>query len=261
LGRINSIRGKIQITEVENTRLLNIIVTDTDPTRARDIANTLPVAYIEFNTASRTEHSQNTLSWMTDQLYELQRKLEDAEAEFLAYKQKEKLFSVQGKQDIISNKINEFNSTYLETRNKRLELDAKLAELERLRNDSGQKDIIHIRSLIENSVIDHLYTQLIEADVERSRLSKIYKSRHPKLVQVRTQIANTRYKLTSEIKKELDNMKAQRSVLAAREEVLLKPLMISKMKRWIPIKKSLSIQCFKGMSKQTAIFTIPCCLN
>jgi uncharacterized protein involved in exopolysaccharide biosynthesis len=216
------LKAKIDIEEVRNTRLLKVGVEDHDPVMARDIANTLAGSYITFNIDNRLRSSQNTLSWMTDQLYEMKKKLEDAEEEFLAYKQQAKLFSVKGRQKVIAQKIQEFNDAYLQARNKRLELDAKLTELDRLFKSRG--NILRVRSLIDNALIDNLYSQLLESEIERSHISNVYKSKHPKIIQVNSRIDKTRKKLNEELKKEVENLKAERSLLLSREKVLQKTI-------------------------------------
>ena len=216
------LKKKMGIEEIRNTRLLKVNVEDHDPVMARDIANSLARVYIEFNIANRLKYSQSTLSWVTDQLYGIKKKLEDAEEEFLAYKQREKLFSVEGRQKGIAQKIGEFNDAYIKTRNKRLELEAKLEELRR--SSQPGVDILHVRSLIDNPLIDALYSQLLESEVELSRLSKVYRSKHPKVIQIKTKIDNTRNKLQEELKKEVENLKSERSVLLAREKVLQKTI-------------------------------------
>ena len=159
---------------------------------------------------------------MTGQLYELKKRLEDAEEDFLAYKQREHLFSITGKQKVITQKIEEFNDAYIKARNKRLELDAKLAQLRRGSQPRG--DILHVRSLIDNPLIDNLYTQLLDSEVELTRLSKVFKSKHPKIIQIKSKIDKTRKKLDEELKKELENLKAERSVLFSREKVIQKTI-------------------------------------
>ncbi|MBW2283036.1 MAG: hypothetical protein JRF65_00395, partial [Deltaproteobacteria bacterium] len=119
-----SLADMIEIEPVEETRLLNIHVSNTDPVLARDIANTLAQAYIDFNIKNRLKSTQNTLGWLTDQLYEMKKSLEDAEAEFLAYKQSVKLISVEDSQKMIAEKITNFNDAYLKARNRRLEVEA-----------------------------------------------------------------------------------------------------------------------------------------
>jgi len=199
-----------------------VSVEDNNPAMAADIANILSKSYIEFDIDNRLKSSQDTISWMTGQLYEMKKKLEDAEKEFLAYKQQAKLFSVKGKQKVIEQKITEFNDVYLQARNNRLQLDAKLAELNRLLQSGG--DILHARSLIKNPTIDNLYSQLLESEIELSRISKVYKSKHPKIIQIESKIDKTRKNLDEELKKEVGNLKADRSVFLAREKVLAKTI-------------------------------------
>ncbi|MFH1479989.1 MAG: GumC family protein [Pseudomonadota bacterium] len=217
-----TLRKKVDIEQVRDTRLLRLNLEDHDPVMAMKIANSLAKSYIEFNIDNRLKSSKNTLSWMTDQLYQMKKKLEDSEEGFLAYKEREKLFSVVGKQQVISQKIQEFNDAYIKARNRRLELDAKLAELRRSLQSKG--DILHARSLINNPLLDSLYTQLLDSEVELTRLSKVYKQMHPKLIQIQTKIDNTEQKFKEEIKKELENLVSERTVLLARENVLQKTL-------------------------------------
>jgi len=221
-GIQGALRGKIAIEQVRDTRLLKVNVEDHDPVLARDIANTLADSYITFNIDNRLKSSRNTLSWMTDQLYEVKKKLEDAEEEFLAYKQQAKLFSVEGKQKVIAQKIQEFNDAYLQTRNKRLELDAKLAELGRLSEERG--DILRVRSLIDNPLIDNLYNQLLEAEIQLSGRSKVYKSKHPIIIELNSKIEKTRKRLGEELQKEIENLNAERTVLLSRERVMAKTI-------------------------------------
>jgi len=199
-----------------------VSVDDHDPVMARDIANTLARSYVNYDIENRLSSTQNTLNWMTDQLYEMKKKLEDAEEEFLTYKQQEKVFSITARQDIITKKIQDFNDAYLKARNKRLELDTKLSELQRLSKKRGQ--ILNVRSLIENPLIDNLYNQLLESEVELSRLSDVYKSKHPKITQIETKIDKTRKKLNGELEKEIENLRAERSVLLAKEGALQKTM-------------------------------------
>ena len=217
-----ALTGRIHIKPVKDTRLLKINVEDTDPRKAQRTANSLATAYIAFNIENHMKSSKNTLTWMTDQLYDMKVKLEDAEEKFLAFKQQEKLFSITGKQSMIAQKIQDFNDTYLKTRNRRMEIDARLAQLKR--EVRSAKDIFYVRSLIQNALIDSLYNQMLDLEMERSRLSKIFKPKHPKMVQIQANIENTRKKLKEEITKEIDNLRSERAVLRARERVLQKTI-------------------------------------
>jgi len=221
-GLVRSVRGMINIFPVEETRLVKINVFSPSPFLAKKVADATAREYINFNIANRLKSSQSTLSWLTDHLYEMKKKLEDAEEEFLSYKQKAKLISVEESQKIVAQKIRDFNDAYIRARNKRVELDAKLTQLSRIPKSGG--NVPHLRSLIENKLINDLYSQIVNAEVELSRLSKVFKSKHPKVMQVRIEIEKTRKKLNQEINKELESLKAERAVLVSRERVLQKTM-------------------------------------
>ena len=215
---IEDVQKKIDIEEVRNTRLLNISVKDKDPVMAANIANCLAKEYIRFNLSNRVESSKENLDWLNNELYRLKKKLEDDERAFFDYKQQSKLFSMEGKQKVVDQKISEFNTKYLEARNQRMELDSKISELQKHLESS--RGLAKVRSLLNNTFIENLYNKINNLEIEYSKLSKVYKSKHPKLVQLQSELIKSKSRMKDELAKELANLKSQRTVLKAREDVL-----------------------------------------
>jgi uncharacterized protein involved in exopolysaccharide biosynthesis len=212
------LKSKIKVNEVRDTMLYEISVEDPDPVFARDAANALARTYIEYDIGNRIKYSKNSFQWMSDQFYEVKKKLEDAERDFLNYKESEKLFSVEGRQDEILYKIREVNNSYLETRNERLQVEAKLKELNALlRGDreDARRAITHLNSPLLNS----LYSQLIETELEKTRLSKVFRYKHPKMTQVHSRVVDITTKIHEEVEKEKANLEAMLAALKAREDV------------------------------------------
>lgn len=219
---IRELKKLIKVNGIRDTNIVRISVHNNDPVLAKDIANTLAKAYIEFNIGNKLDSSSDNLKWLQSQLYETKKNLEDAEKEFMAYKERSLVFSVEGKLTMITKKMEEFNEAYLVARNRRLELDANLAELKK--SMKSGKDIYKVRSFFKSPLIEDLYSQLLSLEVELNRLGKVFKSKHPKLIQIRGTMEDTRNKLREEIEKEIENVKAERSVLRGKEKVLLKTI-------------------------------------
>ncbi len=219
---IKELREKIEIEEVRDTRLLKVTVEDHDPVMAMKIANDIAKVYIQFNIDNRLKATQSTLSWLTGELYEMKKKLEDSEEDFVAYQQREKLLSITGKQKLIAQKVEEFNTAYLETKSKRLEMDSKLKELERILKAKGS--LLDARILFENPLFDNLYAELLNAEVELTRLGKVFKPKHPKIIQIKSKIAKIRAKLNEELKKEIGSLKSERAVFSSKEQSLRKAI-------------------------------------
>ncbi len=219
---IEELRENIEIEEVRDTRLLKVTVEDHDPVMAMKIANDLARSYIKFNIDNRLKATQSTLSWLTGELYEMKKKLEDSEEDFVAYQQREKLLSITGKQKLIAQKIEELNTAYHETKSNRLEMDSKLKELERTLKAKGS--LLDTRILFENPIFDNLYAQLLNAEVELTRLGKVFKPKHPKIIQIKSKITKTRAKLNEELKKEIGSLKSERRVFFSKEQSLRKAI-------------------------------------
>jgi len=66
---VQKVAGKIEINQLPDTILYEISAEDEDPLMARDLANTLADAYIEFNIANHVDYSRNSFQWMNDQFY------------------------------------------------------------------------------------------------------------------------------------------------------------------------------------------------
>jgi len=216
--QISIIQKKITIKNIRNTRLLDIDVMDKDPEMAARIANLLAKKYIEFDLASRLSSANQNQEWLNKEVYSMKKKLEDDERKFFAYKQLNKVFSIDGKQKVIDQKITDLNNEFMLTKNKRQELDAKLDEIQK--KYSNDQSIGHIRSILNNKAIDDIYYNLTNLELEQNRLAKVFKSKHPKIIQITSEIAKVRLKFKSELNKEIENLKVQRTVLLNREKVM-----------------------------------------
>ena len=219
---IKGVQGKIDIQAVEATQLLTITVQDKDPKMAADIANVLAREYIRFNLFSRVESSKDSLEWLKKELYQLKKKLEKDERTFYEYRQQTGLFSMEGKQMVVSQKVAEFNTMYLNARNNRMSLDSRIEELDRHLRSS--RSIARVRSLNNNPLIQNIYSNISNLEIQQNKLAKVYKAKHPKMVQLKSEMDKSKKRLSEELVKELANLKSQRKVLKSSEAVLKQTL-------------------------------------
>lgn len=216
--RVKSMKGQIAIANVPETRLVYISSWDRNPDFSATVANSLAKKYIEFDLSSRLATANQKLEWLNKELFALKQRLEEDQRKFYEYKQSNKVFSLQGKQKIINQKISELNNEYLNTKTKRQELDAILEEISHQVGE--EKNIGHIRSVLNNPAIDRIHLNVTNLELEQSRLKKVFKSKHPKMIQVTTEIDKALAKLQTELEREVENLKVQRKVLFSREKVM-----------------------------------------
>lgn len=219
---VKQLQTRITLTLIKKTRLINIAVSDPDPEYAAKIANTLAQNYIEYDREKRVASSRKDLAWLNTELNAMKKQLEENEKAFYEYKIRHNVFSFEGKQKMTGQKISEFNTRYLEAKNKRLALRSKIMELER--HLKTPKGLVKVSSLINNDLIEDIYNKIGDLEVELSKLLKFYKPKHPKIIQVKSEIDKNQRRLGFELQKELSNLKSEITVVAASETAMEKTI-------------------------------------
>lgn len=222
LRKITRLTKKITIESVRDTRLLLVHVEDNDPQVARLLANAVAESYILYDSGTRLESSRKILDWLSKQLYEMKKNVEEAEKAFQAFKANENLISIEGNQTFNVQKIQEMNNDYIKTKSQRMEVEANIQELKKFM--SGSSGHGAIPTFLNDSTLSGLNSELLSAEVEYQRLSGVYRQKHPEIVKVNSKISELRTKINQQMQKTLANAEASRSVLMAREDSLQKAI-------------------------------------
>jgi succinoglycan biosynthesis transport protein ExoP len=219
---VEILADKIDIEQVRDTRLLAVSVQDEDRAMAQAIANTVCKVYIEYNMDVRLETTQRILSWLGDQMGKMKQKVEESEARFLAYKEREKIFSITGKEKMHSQKIEEINASYIDTRAKRMDMQARISEMERLL--AGEDIVEFPPGFARNELLTSLYQEQVLLGIELKKNQKVYKSKHPKMVEITTKLEQIKNRFRLELQKVLLALRSEHSVLEARGKALQEAL-------------------------------------
>ena len=209
----------ISVEPVRSTRLVQIRVDDTDPKLAAEMANALASAYVHQNLELKFSAARDALTWLTAQVQDLKSKVNESELTLQRYREQAGLVSAEEKQSLANKKLAEFNSGYIEAKAKRLELETRLAEL---RRSSQQADAMESSPIvINNPLIQRLKGQLVELEVQRSKLLKTFREKHPEVVKVQSQIDEISQKIREEISRLALSMESEYNALKARENAMM----------------------------------------
>ena len=214
---IGGLRGKIKIEGVRDTRLLLVHVEDTNPQTARTIANDVAENYILYDSETRLESSRKIFDWLSKQLYEMKKKVEEAEKAFQAFKERENVITIEGSQKFNVQKIEEMNADYIKAKSQRMEVEANINELKKFIDASNSGNVKTVPTFLNDTLLANLNSELLNAEIEYQRLSGVYRPKHPEIVKVTSQISELKTKIHQQLQKILTNAEATRSVLLARE--------------------------------------------
>ncbi len=218
-AQVNAIRSRIRVEPITDTRLVNVSVEDTDPVFARDIANAVAQSYIDYHMTSRLETARGSMAWLTEQLRDMKDKIKESERIFYEFKERERIFSIEGKQTIDTQRIAEINSYYGDAKSRRLELEATIQELRKILNhNAGERSP---PTIIKTGALQDLYGKLVMSEIELSKLQKTYRWKHPMILEMNSKIQQIKDTFDAELKKTLKNLNSEHKVIKDRECSLL----------------------------------------
>ncbi|NUO80741.1 polysaccharide biosynthesis tyrosine autokinase [candidate division KSB1 bacterium] len=111
---VEDLRGRISITPIRDTDMIEIRVSAASPEEATFITNTLATAYSEKNRLSSQEEVRLVKNFLEDQLSSIKNQLGKSEDELKHFKQSEKVVALSEETEELIKKLAEFEGLYNE---------------------------------------------------------------------------------------------------------------------------------------------------
>ncbi|MBI4271117.1 MAG: GumC family protein [Candidatus Rokubacteria bacterium] len=221
-GSADPVRTFLAVTTIEpkrNTRLVLVKFEDPDPALAAEVANAVARQYARHNVEIKLRSAREALTWLTEQMTSLRARVQESSVALQNYRVKAGILGLQEQRQITAQKIMDFNKAYLEAQAQRLTIEAKLAELGRIVNSPGGAQTIF--TVADNPLIQKLKAEASDLEVQRSKLLKVYKDKHPEVLKVQAQFDQVTQRIDAELKTMLRAVQTEYRVAKAREETLL----------------------------------------
>ena len=210
---VSKFHGALQVSSIPRTRLLEIRFSSTDPNLAANAVNTLIDTYIEQNYKTRLDATIRTSNWLTQQLSELQMRVEESQEKLVRYQMEHGILGIDEKENIITSKLDELNK----------ELTA--AEADRMQKESvyrlamsGDPDLL--TNVDPSSPLFKLRSQEEDLHRELAQASVHFQPTYPKVQELTRQMEAVQADIKSEISRLA--LKYEKDYLAAlgREKLL-----------------------------------------
>lgn len=209
----------MSVESIRRTRLISISAEDHEPRLAADIANALASAYVRQTLDLKLTAARDALAWLTTQVSDLKAKVNESELALQRYREQAGIVALEEKQSLSVKKLAEFNSAHVDAKAKRLEMETTLTEL---RKASRRSDSLEsLPAVMNNPLVQRLKGQLVELEVQRSKLLQVYKGKHPEVMKLQSQIDEVSDRIREETGRLAQSMETQYNALRAREAAML----------------------------------------
>lgn len=195
---ITRVQGSISVEPVGGSDIFRISAEATDPFVAFTLANQLAHAYIEQYTKSRRESVSGVRKFLEQQLEIYRQRLEAAEFALAAFKEQNEIITLDDQAKELLNRYTSAEVLYNSTHAERV---AKERRLEYIGQQIAKEKQGLVPSLtnITSPWTNKLKDQLVDLELQYTELKlQNYSEDHPRMLQLKERINQTKENLTSE---------------------------------------------------------------
>ncbi len=217
LGLIDSFIGRIDVSPIQKSMLVNVSFTSHDPELAAKVGNAIGDSLIGLNIESKFEATYQARTWLEKQLDIMKAKVEQAEEKLNEYAARNGIIFVQKLEDagenIVTKKLSELSTVLTEATSERISKEALYREI-----TSG--DIETSAVVMSNELILSLKKDYAALDSEYNEKLETYKPDYPQMVRLKKRIDQIKGKIDLEVKKVVSSVKKDYGAAVKRENQL-----------------------------------------
>ncbi|MCP4976294.1 MAG: hypothetical protein GY931_09055, partial [Maribacter sp.] len=213
---------RLNITPIRGSRLVNISFTGVNPVEIKKIVNRHASEYINTNLEVRFAASNDAVGWLQKQILTKKKLVEKAENALQVYKEKKKIVSLEDRQNIIVQKLEDLNSKLTDARAEKMKFETLYNLTEKYAGKQGMLETIP--GIMKNPLISEFKNEHVGLLTEIKKLSKKYGKNHPAMIRAVTKAEELKIKIDEEVAKLAKNIEAEYKVALSQEESLSKAL-------------------------------------
>jgi succinoglycan biosynthesis transport protein ExoP len=184
--------GKLRVQPIRNSRLVAVTFESGRPERAAEVANRLAQLYIQQSLEMRYQTSAEAAQWLGTQIEDQRKKAEAAGRALQKVKETEGIVNLEERRTLLEQKLKELGTALTTLKTTRLEREALYNQMRRARNPEELPEVMR------SPLVQSLRIELANLERQQAQLLERYLDEHPEVVKVRTQIGETRRKISAE---------------------------------------------------------------
>jgi capsular exopolysaccharide synthesis family protein len=204
---IDTLLKKLKVELLKDTRILKISVDDHDPGQASRIANEFASVYANSNITLKMKTSGEAQNWLMAEVDKQKEKVRDAELKLQAYKEKNDILSIENKENIINEALTKLNESYLDAQKNRISAETTYKSFI---DGEGNINLVKLPTLLaDNEILKDLKKEYLKQEAIFIEYKKVYKAKHPKMIQLLENMAYIKTRIKNEIETDYNYAKEE----------------------------------------------------
>jgi len=188
---ISSIQGKIRVSPMKGTRIVEVGFSDPDPKFAADAVNAISDAFIEMNIEARYAATEQATQFLTKQTGILQSEIDGMEKQLQAYGVEKNIVSLGGKETTVGDKLAEMNKSLTEAQ---IDTAKKQAYYNAIKNASPD----YFPETLSNPLIQKRREDYVALNREYQKKLETYRPEYPEMQRLKSEMDGAKKALETE---------------------------------------------------------------
>lgn len=215
----NSLLENIIIDSEQNSNLLNISLTFTNPQLAADITNTLANEYIKSVESAQRVSTESSEVWLLERLNIVNSDLKKAELALQEFKEKENIIGSSEQSDgFATQEVDIITGRLLEARQKRLSSESLYQQITSTERRNG--DLQGIAAIQNDSTVQNIRADLVQLESRQGELSQRYGPQHRRMIELSSEIDAIKLNLKKQVGRVVSSLKSEYELAKESESFL-----------------------------------------
>jgi len=220
-GSVSGFLGGLGVSNIKDTRLLEVTYVSPDPKVAARAINTLFDKFIEFNLEMKAESTKQASEFLTAQIEEMRGNLAQKEQELQEYGKRKELYYLRGEDSTVVQKLSDLNGAYTAAQIERINREATYRELK----GKSYENYSEVRN---STLVQGLKQEYSTRESEIKKKSQIFQDSYPEMQRLRSQQEGLQKRIESETadiaRKVLNQVEADYQAALKKENYLMELL-------------------------------------
>ena len=169
--------SRVAVSPVRDSRLVDVSFVSVDPEFATKAVNALAEEYVAQNLALKLQATDGMLAWLTGELDNQQKKVQEAEAALADYRERQNAMSLDDKQNIVVARLNKLNDDVIQAKTKKARAEVLYSQIRAL----TPAELGDAAALAQSRQVAEAKNRVQDAQRQRAQLAERYGERHPEL--------------------------------------------------------------------------------
>ena len=213
-----AILSRVRVAPVPNSHLVTVAFVSADPELAARAVNVLGEEYVSLNLALRLTSTDETLTWLAEELMRQRAKVEAAEHRLASYRETQNALSLDRSQDIVTTRLQQLNDALTVAETTRAQKEALYNQVQALGVNSAAARALS--AVTQNPAVRDVKVRLAALEIELTSVSHRYGAKHPEMVKLAASITTATQELEGAITLAILSLRSDFEAALAEEDAL-----------------------------------------